>query len=171
MNSLSRVFGKLTLLMHWIGGVFLIGMMFSTLLDVITRGLFSLTDGAVDWTFIGGVELVKYFLLFTVLFILPHSVSRSQVIVDLFTDHFSERKKQFFEAFYLMCFAFLGGAMSYSFYHLIDEAAMSYETTQDLLIPMTYFYAVATFATAILCLSATLNAFSLVFTKKKGDDA
>ena len=167
MKSLSRVLGRITLLMHWIGGVFLIGMMLSTLLDVITRGLFSLTDGALDWTFIGGVELVKYCLLFTVLFILPHSVSRSQVIVDLFTDHFSDRKKDLFEAFYLLCFAFLGGAMSYSFFHLIDEAAMSYETTQDLLIPMTYFYSVATFATAMLCISAAMGAIELIFNRKQ----
>ena len=166
MNAITRVFGKLTLLMHWIGGAFLISMMVSTLADVIARGLFSITDGAVDLTFIGGVELVKYGLLFTVLFILPHSVSRSQVIVDLFTDHLSDRKKAFLEGFYLLCFAFMGGAMALSFYHLIDEAAMSYETTQDLLIPMTYFYAVASFATAMLCISATLNALDLIINGK-----
>lgn len=167
MKSFTRVFGKLTLLMHWIGGVFLISMMVSTLLDVVTRGLFSLTDGAIDLTFIGGVELVRFALLLTVLFILPHSVSRSQIIVDLFTEHLSERKKQLLEALYLSCFAFLGGAMCFSYFHLIDEAAMSYETTQDLLIPMTYFYVIATFATAMLCVSATLHVIDLIFVGKK----
>jgi TRAP-type C4-dicarboxylate transport system permease small subunit len=82
--------------MHLLGGVFLITMMVVTLFDVFTRGLFSVTDGAVDWTILGGIELVKYSLLFTVLFILPHSVSRSQVIVDLFTERLQARTKKVF---------------------------------------------------------------------------
>ncbi|TPE54361.1 TRAP transporter small permease [Maribrevibacterium harenarium] len=167
MSSLIRAFDKITLVMHWIGGVFLIGMMVATLADVLSRGLFGMTDGAVDWTFIGGVELVKYSLLFTVLFILPHSVSRSQVIVDLFTEGLSQRRKDWLEALYLLCFGLLGVGMCYSFFHLMVESDLYYETTQDLLIPMSYFYAVASFATAMLALSAALQALALI-TNKKG---
>jgi TRAP-type C4-dicarboxylate transport system permease small subunit len=150
MRVIAQVIERITHGMHLLGGVFLITMMVVTLFDVFTRGLFSMTDGAVDLTILGGIELVKYSLLFTVLFILPHSVSRSQVIVDLFTERLQARTKKVFEAVYILCFGLMGIGMSYSFYHLVDEAAMSYETTQDLLIPLTYFYATACFAT--LCL-------------------
>jgi hypothetical protein len=60
----------------------------------------------------------------------------------------------------------MGIGMSYSFYHLVDEAAMSYETTQDLLIPLTYFYAAACFAAFMLAVSAVTHALQLLFSKK-----
>ncbi|MDE8601577.1 TRAP transporter small permease subunit [Marinomonas sp. RSW2] len=166
MRVIAQVIERITHVMHLLGGVFLITMMVVTLFDVFTRGLFSVTDGAVDWTILGGIELVKYSLLFTVLFILPHSVSRSQVIVDLFTERLQARTKKVFEAVYILCFGLMGIGMSYSFYHLVDEAAMSYETTQDLLIPLTYFYAAACFATFMLAVSAVTHALQLLFSKK-----
>lgn len=167
MKAIARLVERITYFMHLIGGFFLVAMMFVTLVDVATRGLFTITNGAVDWTITGGIELVKYSLLFTVLFILPHSVSRSQVIVDLFTDGFKDRTKDLLEAFYIACFGMIGAGMSYSFFGLIEEAAMSYETTQDLLIPLTYFYSVATFATAMLAVSAFVYSLNLIINGKE----
>jgi TRAP-type C4-dicarboxylate transport system permease small subunit len=166
MKVIAQIIERITHGMHLLGGMFLITMMVITLFDVFTRGLFSMTDGAVDLTILGGIELVKYSLLFTVLFILPHSVSRSQVIVDLFTERLQARTKKVLEAVYILCFGLMGIGMSYSFYHLVDEAAMSYETTQDLLIPLTYFYAAACFATFMLAVSAVMHALQLLFSKK-----
>jgi len=166
MKVIAQIIERITHGMHLLGGVFLITMMVVTLFDVFTRGLFTITDGAVDWTILGGIELVKYSLLFTVLFILPHSVSRSQVIVDLFTERLQARTKKVFEAIYIFCFGLMGVGMSYSFYHLVDEASMSYETTQDLLIPLTYFYAVACFATFMLAVSAVTYTLQLLFSGK-----
>jgi len=166
MKAVTNFIERITHVMHLIGGFFLVAMMLVTLADVATRGIFTLTDGALDWTFTGGIELVKYSLLFTVLFILPHSVSRSQVIVDLFTDGFKARTKIMFEAFYSVFFGFFGAAMAYSFYLHIEDAAMSYETTQDLMIPLTYFYSVATFATVMLAVSAFVYAFDLLICGK-----
>ena len=166
MKVIARIIERITHGMHLLGGVFLIAMMVVTLLDVFTRGLFTVTNGAIDWTILGGIELVKYSLLFTVLFILPHSVSRSQVIVDLFTERLQPRTKQALEAMYIFCFGLMGVGMSYSFYHLVEEAAMTYETTQDLLIPLTYFYAVACFATAMLAVSSVAYTSRLLFCGK-----
>jgi len=56
--------------------------------------------------------------------------------------------------------------MSYGFYHLVEEAEMSYETTQDLLIPLSYFYAVACFATAMLAVSAVVYTSRLLLCGK-----
>ncbi|TYL46792.1 TRAP transporter small permease [Marinomonas sp. IMCC 4694] len=166
MKAMARIIERIAYGMHLLGGFFLIAMMVVTLLDVLTRGLFTLTEGAIDFTILGGIELVKYSLLFTVLFILPHSVSRSQVIVDLFTEHLQTRTKKALEAFYILCFGLMGAGMSVSFYHSVEEASMSYETTQDLLIPLTYFYAIACFATAMLAVSAATYASQLLFCTK-----
>lgn len=166
MKLIVRIIERITHVMHTLGGVFLIAMMIVTLADVITRGVFTLTGGTVDLTFIGGIEMVQYSLLFTVLFILPHSVSRSQVIVDLFTERLDPRTKQALEGMYLFCFGLIGMGMSYSFYHHFGEAAATYETTLDLMIPLTYFYAVACFATIILAISAAMHSFQLIICGK-----
>lgn len=158
----SRVVERLTFFMHVISGALLVSMMFVTLADVVSRALFEATDGSVDMTFIGGVELIKYGLLITILFALPHSLSRSQVIVDLFTDTFKTRTKSIMEGIYILGFVMLGSGMSYRFFQAIEEADMSGETTQDLLIPLSYFYAISSFATAVLAiaaLSASLQLF------------
>lgn len=161
MARISRFVERLTFIMHTISGIVLIGMMFVTLADVIGRALFEATDGKVDFTFIGGVELIKYGLLVTVLFALPHSLSRSQVIVDLFTDSFKTRTKSILEGFYMMCFALLASGMSYRFFHSIGQAQQSGQTTQDLLIPLYYLYAISSFATAVLALTAVVASSQL----------
>lgn len=166
MKLIVQIIERITHVMHSLGGVFLIAMMTVTLADVITRGIFTMTGGAVDLTFLGGIEMVQYSLLFTVLFILPHSVSRSQVIVDLFTERLQPRTKHALEGVYLFCFGLMGVGMSYSFYHHFSEAAATYETTLDLMIPLTYFYAVACFATVMLAISAATYSFQLIFCGK-----
>ena len=163
MAIISRLVERLTATMHNISGIVLIGMVFVTLADVFSRALFEATDGKVDFTFIGGIELTKYCLLVTVLFALPHSLSRSQVIVDLFTDSFKTRTKSILEGFYLMCFALLASGMSFRFFHAIGQAQQSGETTQDLLIPLHYLYAISSFATAVLALTAVVASSQLFF--------
>ena len=154
MKLLSQLLDRLTFVMHLVSGFLLISMMFVTLADVITRAIFSMTGGQLDFTFIGGVELIKYGLLMMVFFALPHSVGRSQVIVDLFTDNFQPRTKALLDGVYMLGYVLLGGAMCYGFYHAVDMSQMSGETTQDLLIPVYYFYGISAFAAAILALSA-----------------
>jgi len=109
MKAIARIVERITHGMHLLGGFFLIAMMVITLFDVFTRGLFTMTNGAVDWTILGGIEMVKYSLLFTVLFILPHSVSRSQVIVDLFTERLSSKAKKRFRSRLYFLFWLDGG--------------------------------------------------------------
>ena len=163
MFAFSRVFERLTFSMHVISGCILISMMFVTLTDVIARAVFEATDGSVDFTFIGGVELIKYGLLFVVLFALPYSVGRSQVIVDLFTEKMPPRLKASLEGFYLLGFVLLGAGMSYRFYHAVEQSQLTGETTQDLLIPLYYIYGVASFATGVLAIATLLISLRLFF--------
>lgn len=158
MRSLMKAAHHLAHMMHLISGIFLILMVLTVLVDVFSRLAFGLSSGAVDFTFRGGVEIVRYSLLMMVLFALPYSVSRGQVVVDLFTEHFPERVKEALSGIYIFGFALLGGGMAQRFYHAIANAQSSGETTQDLLIPLTYFYAIAAFTTAVLCLRSVLVA-------------
>ncbi|PSW22226.1 TRAP transporter small permease [Photobacterium sanctipauli] len=151
--------------LHLVSGAILVSMMFITLSDVITRAVFNFTGGNIDFTFIGGVELIKYGLLFAILFTLPHSVTKSQVIVDLFTEKMNQRLKIYLEAFYTLGFSLLGAGMSVRFYEAIGSAQMTGETTQDLLIPMHYLYSTVLVATSMLTLRSFILALELVFAK------
>lgn len=163
MLSINRMLEHITYLMHMLSGTLLVSMMFITLADVFSRALFAATNGQLDITFIGGVELIKYALLGTVFFSLPYSLRRSQVIVDLFSDNWSHLAKRVVDAFYMTLFILLASCMSYQFFHLIAESQLSGETTQDLLIPLSYFYQAATFATAMLAVAAVQSTIQIFF--------
>ncbi len=165
MTVLKNFINRISYAMHVCSGVLLIGMMLVTLLDVVTRTIYGLSDGGISLTFIGGVELIKYGLLFTVLFTLPQSVGDSQVIVDLFTEKMSEKMKTYLESFYVLGFALLGAGMTYRFYLAIEGAALSGETTQDLMIPMPWIYSVVVFATTILTLRCLIITWDLLHTE------
>lgn len=158
MQTIMEMARKLAYAMHVVSGFFLIAMMVTVLLDVITRSLFGMTEGSLDLTFIGGVEIVSYSLLFTILFALPHSIQRGQVIVDLFTEQMSERLKSILAGVYTLGFGMLGLGMTIRFYEAVGRLSSSGETTQDLLIPMSYLFAMATFAVAVLALRGLLVA-------------
>lgn len=144
--------------MHVASGVLLVFMVAVVLVDVAARFLFGITEGALDLTFPGGVELVGYSLLFMVLFALPYSVSRGQVIVDLFTERLGERAKGLLAGAYLLGFALLGIGMAIRFTQAVGRTLETGETSQDLQIPLYSVFAVAAFATAVLGLRGLLVA-------------
>lgn len=163
MMAFSRLFGRLTYAMNMLSGLILIFMMCTTLADIISRAVYKSSNGAIDLTFIGGVELVKYGLLLMILFALPYSVDRSQVIVDLFTENMKPRLKVVLDGIYTLGFMLLGAAMSYRFFHAVQQVQSSGETTQDLLIPLYYIYGLSSFAMAVLAISALLISIRLFF--------
>lgn len=163
MLYLQKKLSVLTRLMYGISGALLVLMAVVTLADIISRAIYTHTDGSVDFTFIGGIEVVKYALMISLMFAMPEFVRQSQVIVDLFTDKLSARTHELMEGTYLIGFALLGGGISWHFYHAIESYQMYGETTQDLLIPIWYFFAVGSFAAAVLCLSAALHGMILLF--------
>lgn len=148
--------------MYHIAGVLLIVMMLIILADVVSRSLFGFTGGAVDVTFLGGIEMVNYTLLFTILFTLPYAVSKGQVIVDLFTNNLSERVKGVLAGVYTFGFGLLGIGMTTRFVEAAERVAMTGESTQDLLIPLSYIYGVTAFATGVLAVRGVLVALQQI---------
>ncbi|MGQ9367951.1 TRAP transporter small permease [Azospirillum sp. ST 5-10] len=148
--------------LYFIAGVLLIVMMLVILADVVSRSAFGFTGGAVDVTFTGGIEIVSYVLLFMVLFTLPYAVARGQVIVDLFTNGLSERTKGVLAGVYTLGFGLMGIGMTIRFVESAERVAVTGDTTQDLLIPMTYIYGVTAFATAVLAARGVLVALQQI---------
>ncbi|PLX44198.1 MAG: TRAP transporter small permease [Hyphomicrobiales bacterium] len=163
MRTIFGLARRLAHAMHLISGILLVLMVMTVLLDVLGRFIFGVTSGAVDMTFPGGVEIVSMCLLFMVLFALPYSVNRGQVVVDLFTENLPGRVKSLLSGVYLIGFGLLGCGMAVRFYEAIWSAMESGETSQDLLIPLYYFYAIAAIATAILGLRGLLVALEHIF--------
>lgn len=163
MKTLINLVNRAAHIAHLGAGFILVSMMFITLADVITRAVFNFTDGSVDLTFVGGIELIKFGLLFAILLTMPHSVAKSQVIVDLFTEKMNHRVKIYLEAFYNLGFALLGAGMSVRFFDAIESAALTGETTQDLQIPLEYIYMGVVVATALLAIRALIIAGELIF--------
>ncbi len=166
MKAAFKLIERIAFYMHVLSGFFIVSMMFVTLADVITRALFKATDGSVDFTFLGGVELIKYGLLFMVLFTLPYTVAKSQIIVDLFTEKMSEKTKVALEAFYIFGYTLLGSGMTYRFLIAIEEAKVSGESTQDLMIPLYYIYSITAFGTFMLALMAVVEGVKLLCPKR-----
>lgn len=167
MKTIMNAARSIAKVMHTISSGLLVFMMLTIIAEVVTRALFGMTRGAIDLTFIGGVEIVSYTLLFMVLFSFPYSVSRSQVIVDFFTEKMGEKTKLILSAIYTSGFGFLGVGMTYRFIEATARVAHTGETTQDLLIPLTYIYALTAVATSMLAVRGFLVAiFQFIESRK-----
>lgn len=152
MNGLIKAIDGLALILYRISGLLLLAMMFCVVADVSTRSLFAMTDGGIDLTFVGGIELVKFGLLFAMLFAFPYAIDKGQIVVDLFTHKLHERTLQLYDGVYTVCFGVLGALLCWRFYHAAEGAQMSGELTQDLLLPMAPIYLVSSAALALMAL-------------------
>jgi len=162
MSGFARLVDIICRGMLMISALMLTAMMLVVLADVITRALFRLTDGSFDLTFNGGIELVRFALLFAILYALPWCVDRSQVVVDLFTENLSDRTKAALETLCFSGYTLLAVGMSIRFWAAIGHTNVSGETTQDLMFPMSYIYAATLLGTAMLALRSLQVAGSRV---------
>lgn len=156
MNPLVRLVDTVCQLLMRLSGLMVVAMMAIVLVDIVTRALFRFSDGRIDITFIGGIELVKFSLLFSILYALPWCVDRAQVVVDLLTENLSDRGKALLESIYFAGYALLGTGMSLRFWEASQGALMSGETSQDLLLPMAYIYGATLVGTLLLALRSML---------------
>ena len=171
MRWLTMAADRLALGMYQLSGALVVFMMLCVVADVAARALFAATDGGLDLTFQGGIELVRFSLLFAMLFAFPHAVDKGQIVVDLFTQQMDERRLRFFTGAYTLCFGFLGGAFCWRFFEAARGASLNGELTQDLLLPMANIYFVAALALAMLAVRGLLGGLNLLFGTAPGTDA
>lgn len=163
MDALSRVADSIAMLMYRISAVLIFVMMMLIVIDVVARLLFSLSDGGIDITFTGGIELVNFSLLFSMLFAFPHAVDKGQIVVDLFTQQMDAARLRFFTGAYTICFGFLGGALCWRFIAGGISAAESGELSQDLLIPLSGIYYIGAIALSMLAIRGLLTGYAIIF--------
>ena len=163
MDALIRFADSTAMMMYRLSGVFIFAMMMLIVTDVAVRTLFSLTDGSIDLTFTGGIELVNFSLLFSMLFAFPHAVDKGQIVVDLFTQQMDASRLRFFTGAYTICFGFLGGALCWRFIEGGLSAAESGELSQDLLIPLSGIYYVGAIALSMLAVRGLLTGYATIF--------
>ena len=150
MKGLFKAIDAVALILYWISGLLLVVMMLTVVADVLCRILFDLSNESINWTFIGGIEIVKYSLLFSMLCAFPYAVDKGQIVVDLFTHSWSTTTLRWFDGFYTLMLGVLGGLLSWRFFLAGEEAALSGELTQDLLLPMEPIYLLAAIPLAVL---------------------
>ncbi len=158
MSRFASIVDHISRAMLLVAGFMLTAMMVVVMAEVTTRALFGLTDGAVDLTFNGGIELVRFALLFSILYALPWNVDRAQVVVDLFTQKLSDRAIAALQSLCFTGYFLLALAMSYRLWGSIGHVQMSGETTQDLGIPMTYIFGATLLGTGMLCIRSLIVA-------------
>ncbi|MEX1215035.1 TRAP transporter small permease [Saccharospirillum sp.] len=173
MRNLIDWIRKLSLGFNIIGGTALILTMVIVLLEILTRTIFGLTGGSVDLTFSGGFELVRHGMMITFAYSMPYCLARGQVVVDIFTDSWSNRIKAIISGLYTLLFGIFGFLMSFRLVESAHTALQSGETTQDLALPMSTIYYIAAVGMFMLGLRGFAIAWEEIFIKdeplKAGD--
>ncbi|MHA7879605.1 MAG: TRAP transporter small permease subunit [Saccharospirillum sp.] len=133
-----------------IGGAILIFSMLAVLADVVTRTIFGATGGAINLTFRGSYEIVRYGLLLSILYALPNALKDGQVFVEIFTEKLPQRAKNILSGIFVFFFGVFGFLLTTGLIERIENAAMTGETTQDLGLPIGHIYYFALIGTVML---------------------
>lgn len=165
MRNLIDWIRNLSLGFNVIGGIALILTMVVVLAEILTRTLFGITGGSVDLTFTGSFELVRHGMLITFAYSMPYCLARGQVVVDIFTDSWSNRLKSVISGFYTLLFGIFGFLMTYRMIESAHVAIQSGETTQDLALPMSTIYYITAIGMFMLGLRGFAIAWEEIFYK------
>lgn len=163
-STLERASRWLALLCKLVAGIALLGLLGVTIVDVTTRYLSRLTEGAVALSVSGSVELVSYLMLFSLLAAMAANVEKSQVVVEAFSHGLSPAIKNRLHGVYLLGFTALGLVLFFGLLESAGSAARYGEVTQDLRIPMGPIYYAAAVLSLMLGLRSLVHAvLSAVF--------
>lgn len=129
-------------------------MMFVVASRILTRMLYAITNGGLDWTFPGAIELASYSLLVLVFASLPRAVTTGLVSVDLFTEKLPIFVKSLLDRFWLLVTALIAFVIAYQNWGQMVSAFQRGHGTQDLDMPLYLFYGYIVVATLSLSLVA-----------------
>lgn len=123
--------------------------------NILARLIYNLTDGSISLMIPGSIELAKYTLLLIIFTALPHASISSIVRVDLISKHLPKTLAIFLDKTWLILMSLFCIILTWLF---SQKAFLTYnrgDATQDLLMPLFYFYITITitcFATTLSCL-------------------
>lgn len=164
MNTMFKTSTLISKVCQIIGGFSLIFIVMVTISDVVTRYLFKVTDGNFGFTVKGSVELVSYFMLFSLLSAFAAFVERSQIIVDVFTQKLNKNLKAYLMAIFLLGFMVAGLIMAWGMYENMHDAIKYSKVTQDLRLPMTPVYALGSLLCLLLAIRSLIESLKILKT-------
>lgn len=169
MHALSFVSRQLAHLCLLVAGLALLALMGVTIADVLLRLVFRLSSGALNWSVVGSVELVRYLLMFSLLAAMAASVERSQVVVEAFSHGLSPVWKERLGGLFLVGFVVLGAILAWGLWQEAETAALRGRVTQDLRLPMGPIYQFAALLCVLLALRSLIHSIlGLLFATEGG---
>lgn len=161
MTPLLKISNAISKLCQFIGGMSLIIIVLATMIDVITRYVFKLTGGEVGFTVKGSVEIVSYFMLFSLLAAFAAYVERSQIIVDIFTQKMPQSIKGYMMGTFMMGFFLMGLVFTWGLYESAFDALEYGKVTQDLRVSMMPIYLISAFLSVLLAIRALIESINI----------
>ncbi|MCD1279494.1 TRAP transporter small permease [Psychrobacter sp. CCUG 69069] len=161
MTFLIKLSTLISRLCQFIGGISLIIIVLTTMLDVTARYIFKLTGGELGFTVKGGVEIVSYFMLFALLAAFAAFVERSQIIVDVFTQKMLQSIKGYLMGLFMLGFFFIGVVFTWGLYESAIDALEYGKVTQDLRISMMPIYAISAFLSLLLAIRSLIESINI----------
>lgn len=137
-----------------IAGLALTFMMLVVASRIVTRIVFAVSNGELDWMFPGAIELAAYSLLVVVFASFPRAIDSGLVNVDLFTEKFPQAINALLDRFWALVTALIALGIAYQNWGQMISAYQRGHSTQDLDIPLYFFYGYIVAATVAFALVA-----------------
>lgn len=161
MAYLVKISTFISRLCQLIGGISLIIIVLTTMLDVMARYIFKLTGGEFGFTVKGSVEIVSYFMLFALLAAFAAFVERSQIIVDVFTQKMPKSIKGYMMGVFMLGFFIIGIVFAWGLFESAVDAIEFGKVTQDLRVSMMPIYLVSAFLSALLAIRSLIESINI----------
>ncbi|HCT72549.1 MULTISPECIES: TRAP transporter small permease [Psychrobacter] len=161
MAFLVKISTFISRLCQLIGGISLIIIVLTTMLDVVARYIFKLTGGEFGFTVKGSVEIVSYFMLFALLAAFAAFVERSQIIVDVFTQKMPQSIKGYMMGVFMLGFFAIGIVFAWGLYESAIDAMEFGKVTQDLRISMMPIYLISALLSALLAIRSLIESINI----------
>ena len=161
MDHLTKISHFISRLCQLLGGISLIVIVLTTMLDVIARYIFKLTGGEFGFTVKGSVEIVSYFMLFALLAAFAAFVERSQIIVDVFTQNMPQSIKGYLMGICMLGFFGIGIVFTWGLYESAIDAIEFGKVTQDLRISMMPIYLISAFLSMLLAIRSLIESINI----------
>lgn len=161
MEYLTKTSTFISRLCQFIGGVSLIIIVLTTMLDVTARYVFKLSGGEFGFTVKGSVEIVSYFMLFALLAAFVAFVERSQIIVDVFTQKMPRSIKGYMMGVFMLGFFAIGIVFSWGLYESAVDAIEYGKVTQDLGVSMMPIYAFSALLSLLLAIRSLIESINI----------
>lgn len=135
-------------------------LLFIVAFNILARAIHNQTNGSLNLMIPGAIELSRYALLLIVFSALPHASITGMVRVDLLSKQLPKAIATFLDRFWLILMATFTSIL---FWLFSQKALLIFnrgDASQDLQIPLFYFYSfisVASLATTFSCLIKAFN--------------